>query len=175
MNPSRIENPVARTPNTPAARSPSPKKPPSGARRRTNSSAVTPTAQAPVMATKPQMMFIVQRPFAHPGDAGAVPITVVQPPSAAAIRWAARHRARRLDEVARQQLPARLRDGVIQRSHPYVLDQHRGNGGARLERVAEATQHTAVRVRAERFLAQSPPFARIETEAQERRYERALP
>ena len=36
MRPSRTENPVARTPNAPAARSPSSKTLPSGARRRTS-------------------------------------------------------------------------------------------------------------------------------------------
>src|SRR5436190_10734207 len=46
MRPSRTEKPVARTPKTPAARSPFVKKPPSGARRRTRSRADTASAMA---------------------------------------------------------------------------------------------------------------------------------
>src|SRR4051812_48340960 len=61
MNPSSTENPVANTPKTPAARSPSSKKPPSGARRRTSRSAVTAAAHAPAMISNAQKMFIGTR------------------------------------------------------------------------------------------------------------------
>src|SRR5262245_8006510 len=61
MKPSSTENPVASTPKTPEARSPSEKKLPSGARRRTNSIAETVTAQAPAVIRTPQTMFIGRR------------------------------------------------------------------------------------------------------------------
>jgi hypothetical protein len=50
MKPSRIANPVESIPKVPAARSPSLKKPPSGARRRTYRS--SPTAAAAAMTQK---------------------------------------------------------------------------------------------------------------------------
>ena len=59
MNPSSTENPVASTPKTPAARSPSAKKPPSGARRRTSSRAVTAIAHATAMIRNAQTTFTV--------------------------------------------------------------------------------------------------------------------
>src|SRR3954453_7848844 len=61
MNPSGTENPAASTPKTPAARSPSSKKPPSGVCRRTNISAVTAT-RAPTMRIA-QTTFIAARPL----------------------------------------------------------------------------------------------------------------
>src|ERR1700712_4971794 len=58
MKPSSTENPVARTPNTPDARSPSVKKLPSGARRRTRSMAVTVIAVTTATMRAPATMFM---------------------------------------------------------------------------------------------------------------------
>jgi hypothetical protein len=55
-----------------------------------------------------------------------------------------------------------------------VLDEHRSDGGAGLERLAESAQRVAVRARAKRLLAHPAPFARVEAEAEKRRQERAL-
>src|SRR6478736_864562 len=57
MKPSSTENPVASTPNTPEARSPSLKKLPPGARRRTSSIAVTATAVTPARIASERSRF----------------------------------------------------------------------------------------------------------------------
>lgn len=57
MKPSSTENPVASTPNTPDARSPSANRLPSGARRRTSSMAVTVTAVTASVRRPPSRMF----------------------------------------------------------------------------------------------------------------------
>ena len=50
--------------------------------------------------------------------------------------------------------------------------EHRGDGGAGLERLAESAQRVAVRAGAKRFLAHPAPFARVEPEAEQWRHER---
>ena len=58
MKPSSTEKPVASTPNTPEARSPSRKRLPSGAPRRTSSITVTATAVVAAMMRTAQTRFI---------------------------------------------------------------------------------------------------------------------
>jgi len=58
MKPSSTENPVASTPNTPAARSPSWNRLPAGAERLTQSIAPTPSAATPTVTTKPMTRFM---------------------------------------------------------------------------------------------------------------------
>jgi hypothetical protein len=59
-NPRRIANPVASTPNTPAARSPSLKKLPSGALRRTSSMAAIARPVVAPMSRSDQPRFIAR-------------------------------------------------------------------------------------------------------------------
>jgi hypothetical protein len=67
MKPSRTENPVARTPKTPDARSPSVKRLPSGAERRTSSMAATAIAVAATVMSRPQTRFTSRWQSSRPG------------------------------------------------------------------------------------------------------------